>query len=224
MSLLHQLHQRESLYLKWTKYPTYWSSTLTEPQPHTWLVCGVGEMNWESRQWAKPLWGRGGGTQLFLKTFCVFFFYLNYCRYTYIIFHNRECDFFFFFNWGDTLGWGDMSLLPPGIYAHAWLGFTGLPNCRACTNIHIAVIRCVLNCCFQQLIQTLLSSFRFGCVCSEALFSFSWMHPVELNYSLALQRHTSQTALLQSLYTRSYEIKRQINRAGRLIETEIQNL
>ncbi len=31
MSLLHQLHWRESLYLKWIKYPTYWSSTLTEP-------------------------------------------------------------------------------------------------------------------------------------------------------------------------------------------------
>ncbi len=37
----------------------------------THLTYGVtlGEMNWESRQWAKPLWGRGGGSQLFLKAF-----------------------------------------------------------------------------------------------------------------------------------------------------------
>ncbi len=103
----------------WIKYPTYWSSTLTEPRPHTWLVCGVGEMNWESRQWAKPLWGRGGGTQLFLKAFFAGFFFSTYKIilgiHTYI-FHNREWFFLNIFFGGDNprMG-GDMSPpSPPG--------------------------------------------------------------------------------------------------------------
>ncbi len=35
--------------------------------------------------------GRGNST-VSKSTFCAFFFYLNYCRYTYIYFYNRECD------------------------------------------------------------------------------------------------------------------------------------
>ncbi len=55
----------------------------------------LGEMNWESRQWAKPLWGRGGGTQLFLKALLAFFFstYKIILGIHTYIFHNRECDF-----------------------------------------------------------------------------------------------------------------------------------
>ncbi len=59
---------------------------------------------------------------------------------------------------------------------------TGL-YCRARANIHITVIRCVFNCCFHS----------FCC-----LFSLE-LHPGELNYILALQRHTGQTAVLQAL-------------------------
>ncbi len=71
-------------------------------------------MNWESRQWAKPLGGRGGGTQLFRKALLAFFF----STYTIIlglhtyIFHNRECDLLFCF-----FGGGGDGHVPPGIYA-----------------------------------------------------------------------------------------------------------
>ncbi len=78
-------------------------------------------MNWESRKWAKPLWGRGGGTQLFLKALFAFFFftYIIVGIHTYI-FHNRECDFFKYLFWGGqpSDGGGHVPSVPPGIYAH----------------------------------------------------------------------------------------------------------
>ncbi len=95
-----------------------------------------------------------------------------------------------------------------------WPDFTGVLNCRAHANSHIFLIRCIFNCCFEcfhtavsfccliryweesaQYIFTYSSKRRSGLgVCSSLK-----LHPGGLNYSLALQRHTGQTAVLQVL-------------------------
>ncbi len=94
-----------------------------------------------------------------------------------------------------------------------------LRNCRAHANIHIIVIRCIFNCCFECfhtavslcclfhygaqlyiyiLVQTPLCSFRFVrqhlLSCSEALTSLE-LHPG----GLTLQRHAGQPVVLQAL-------------------------
>ncbi len=70
-------------------------------------------MNWESRQWAKPLGGRGGGTQLFRNALLSFFFstytiILGLHTYIFTIESAIYCCCF--------LGGGD-GHVPPGIYA-----------------------------------------------------------------------------------------------------------
>ncbi len=99
------------------------------------------------------------------------------------------------------------------------LYWSTLLKSRAPANIHIIVIRCIFNCCFECF-HTAVS---FCCFVTErkacniylhihpntaqqlqvrsagfeALSSLE-LHPGGLNYSLALQRHTGQTAVLQA--------------------------
>ncbi len=96
-----------------------------------------------------------------------------------------------------------------------WSNVT-LLNCWAHANIHIVVIRCIFNCCFHTAVSFCClfryweksaqyiftySSKRRSCLDAFALkccVFFSWSAG-GLNYSLALQRHTGQTAVLQAL-------------------------
>ncbi len=98
-----------------------------------------------------------------------------------------------------------------------------LHNCRARVNIHITVIRCVFNCCFHTVVSFCCVYFvierkvhsiylhinpnaaqqlqvRPTASALKHCMSFSLeLHPGGLNYSLALYRHTGQTAVLQAL-------------------------
>ncbi len=119
------------------------------------------------------------------------------------------------------------------------LYWSTLLKSRAPANIHIIVIRCIFNCCFECF-HTAVS---FCCFVTErkacniylhihpntaqqlqvrsagfeALSSLE-LHPGGLNYSLALQGHTGQTAVLQAptlghyiyiyAFSRSFYLKR----------------
>ncbi len=98
-----------------------------------------------------------------------------------------------------------------------WSNVT-LLNCRAHANIHIVVIRCIFNCCFHTAVS-FCCLFRYWEESAQYIFTYSSkrrssldavalkccvcssldLPPGGLNYSLALQRHTGQTAVLQAL-------------------------
>ncbi len=104
-----------------------------------------------------------------------------------------------------------------GLY---WSKLTLLNYCRAHANIHIVVIRCIFNssvhtavsfCCVYFVFERKASSIYLhihpntaqqlqvrSSGSAEALSSLK-LRPGELNYSLALQRHAGQTAVLQAL-------------------------
>ncbi len=67
---------------------------------------------------------------------------------------------------------------------------------------------CMAKCLDKLVIQShpkvkymfIKTPLKFGCIFSEALYVSSLeLHPGGLNYSLSLQRHTGQTAVLQAL-------------------------
>ncbi len=91
-----------------------------------------------------------------------------------------------------------------------------LLNCKAHANIHIVVIRCIVAFTLLSVFVAFISllkgkraayiyifiqtPFKFGCTFSEVLCVSSLeLHPGGLNYSLVLQRHIGQTAVLQAL-------------------------